>query len=117
MPTPRVPAWPLPEGVKSESVNGYDMAYIERGAGVPVVFVHGSGLDYRYFSPQMEPFGERYRAIAVSLRHCYPEPRRGDGEFSLDQHALDLTTFIRQVASEPRIDSSELLPELTCCLT
>ena len=49
----------------------------------------------------MAPFGEHYRAIAVSLRHCYPEPWRGDGEFSLDEHALDLTAFIRQVASEP----------------
>ena len=101
MATPRVSSWPLPEGVTSATVNGYDMAYVERGAGVAVVFVHGSALDYRYFSPQMEPFGEHHRAIAVSLRHCYPEPWRGDGEFSLDQHALDVTTFIRQVASEP----------------
>lgn len=100
MPTSHVPGWPLPEGVTSESVNGYALAYVERGAGVPVVFVHGSGMDYRYFAPQMEPFGEHHRAIAVSLRHCYPEPWRGGGEFSLDQHALDLTTFIRQVASE-----------------
>jgi len=101
MSTPLVPAWPLPEGVASERANGYDMAYVERGAGVPVVFVHGPGMDYRYFSPQMAPFGERHRAIAVSLRHCYPEPWRGDGKFSLDQHALDLTAFIRQVASQP----------------
>jgi pimeloyl-ACP methyl ester carboxylesterase len=101
MATPRVSSWPLSEGVTSATVNGYDMAYVERGAGVAVVFVHGSALDYRYFSPQMEPFGEHHRAIAVSLRHCYPEPWRGDGEFSLDQHALDLTTFIRQVVSEP----------------
>jgi pimeloyl-ACP methyl ester carboxylesterase len=84
-----------------ECVNGYDMAYVERGAGVPVMLVHGAGMDYRYFSPQMESFGEHHRAIAVSLRHCFPEPWRGDGEFSLDQHALDLTAFIRQVASEP----------------
>jgi len=96
-----MPDWPLPEGVKSENVNGYPLAYLERGAGTPVVFVHGSGLDYRWFRPQMEPFGEHHRTIGVSLRHCYPEPWRGDGEFSLDQHALDLTTFIREVASEP----------------
>jgi len=87
--------------LKSESVDGYDLAYVEHGAGLPVIFVHGGGLDYRYFAPQMEPFGEYYRAIAVSLRHCYPEPWRGDGEFSLDEHARDLTMFIRQVASEP----------------
>lgn len=101
MPKPRSPTWPLPEGVRSERVNGYDIAYVEHGAGVPVVFVHGAGLDYRYFSPQVEPFGERYRAIAVSLRHCYPEPWQGNGEFSVDEHAVDLTAFFRQVASEP----------------
>jgi len=101
MSIPRESAWPLPAGLKSESVDGYDLAYVEHGAGLPVIFVHGGGLDYRYFAPQMEPFGEHYRAIAVSLRHCYPEPWRGDGEFSLDEHARDLTMFIRQVASEP----------------
>jgi len=101
MSIPRESAWPLPAGLKSESVDGYDLAYVEHGAGLPVIFVHGGGLDYRYFAPQMEPFGEYYRAIAVSLRHCYPEPWRGDGEFSLDEHARDLTMFIRQVASEP----------------
>jgi pimeloyl-ACP methyl ester carboxylesterase len=101
MPIARSANWPLPDGVRSERVNEYDLAYVEDGAGVPVVFVHGAGLDFRYFSPQMEPFGERYRAIAVSLRHCYPEPWRGDGEFSVDEHAIDLTAFIRQVASEP----------------
>ena len=101
MPLPQSSTWPLPEGVRSERINGYDLAYVEHGAGAPVVFVHGAGLDYRYFSPQMGPFGERYRAIAVSLRHCYPEPWRGDGEFSVDEHAIDLTAFIRQVASGP----------------
>ena len=101
MSIPRESAWPLPAGLKSETVDGYDLAYVEHGAGLPVIFVHGGGLDYRYFAPQMEPFGEHYRAIAVSLRHCYPEPWRGDGEFSLDEHARDLTMFIRQVASEP----------------
>ena len=33
--------------------------------------------------------------------NCYPEPWRGDGEFSVDEHAVDLTAFIRQIASEP----------------
>jgi pimeloyl-ACP methyl ester carboxylesterase len=88
-----VPDWPLPEGVKSEGVNGYPLGYLERGAGVPVVFVHGSALDYRWFGPQMEPFGALHRALAVSLRHCYPEPWRGDGEFSVDQHALNRSPF------------------------
>jgi hypothetical protein len=41
-------SWQLPDGAKAASVNGYDLAYVEKGAGVPVVFVHGGGVDYRY---------------------------------------------------------------------
>jgi pimeloyl-ACP methyl ester carboxylesterase len=45
----------------------------------------------------MEPFSAKYRTIAVSLRHYFPEPWRGDGEFSLSQHVADLIAFIKQL--------------------
>ena len=81
--------------VKRLGVNGYEMAYVERGNGVPVVFVHGTVVDYRYWASQMEPFGERFRTIAVSLRHFYPEGWNGEGEdVSIRQHANDLAAFI-----------------------
>lgn len=94
-------AWTVPTGVKTVSVNGYDMAYVERGTGIPVIFVHGGGVDYRYFSAQMEPVSERYRSISVSLRHYYPEPWRGEGEFNLNQHVQDLVAFIRILGVGP----------------
>src|ERR1700758_4119645 len=84
--------WPLPPGVKTLHVNGYPMAYVEHGAGVPVMLVHGTNGDYRSFAPQMAPLGARYRAIAVSLRHYYPEPWDGEGEFSARQHGEDVIT-------------------------
>jgi pimeloyl-ACP methyl ester carboxylesterase len=86
--------WPLPPGVKTLRVNGYPMAYVEEGAGVPVVLVHGTNGDYRSWAAQMEPLGERYRAISVSLRHYYPEPWDGEGEFSARQHVDDVIAFI-----------------------
>ena len=92
--TPRT--WELPAGVKALSVNGYEMAYVERGAGEPVILVHGTVSDYRYFGGQMESFGERYRTIALSLRHSYPE--RWDGKadsLTMRQHVVDLAAFIR----------------------
>jgi pimeloyl-ACP methyl ester carboxylesterase len=49
----------------------------------------------------MAPTSERYRAISVSLRRYYPEPWRGDGEFSLNQHAADLAAFIQQLDAGP----------------
>ena len=93
--------WELPAGVKTAPVNGYEMAYVERGAGTPVIFVHGLGVDYRHFAAQMEPFSARYRVIAVSLRRHYPEPWRGEGDFSLEQQAQDLVAFIRQLNAGP----------------
>ena len=68
--TPRT--WELPSGVNVLPVNGYAMAYVEHGSGEPVILVHGTVSDYRYFRGQMEPFGDRYRTIALSLRHSYP---------------------------------------------
>jgi pimeloyl-ACP methyl ester carboxylesterase len=86
--------WPLPAGVQSMHVNGYPMAYVEHGSGVPVVLVHGTNGDYRSWMHQMEPLGAKYRAISVSLRHYYPEPWDGTGEFSARQHVADVIAFI-----------------------
>jgi len=93
--------WPLPTGVRTTPINGYPIAYIERGTGAPVVFVHGSGCDYRFFSTQVATFSKSYRAVSLSLRHYYPEPWRGDGDFSIAQHASDLVAFIRQLGAGP----------------
>jgi esterase len=95
-------AWELPAGTKALRVNGYDMAYVERGTGPAVVLVHGSLVDYRYFAAVMEPLAAKYRVISVSLRHYYPEPWDGKGgAFSLRQHAADLAAFVRAFDAGP----------------
>jgi hypothetical protein len=77
----------LPAGVKTLRVNGYDMAYMESGSGRPLVMVHGAMSDYRSWAAQMEPFGRTNRAVAVSLRHYFPERWDGKGgSFSWQQH-------------------------------
>lgn len=88
------PHWDIPTGVKTVWVNGYPMAYVERGSGPTVVLVHGATSDYRYWGPQLESLPSRFRVVAVSLRHYYPEPWKGEGEFSLKLHSEDLTKFI-----------------------
>lgn len=88
--------------LKTMRVYGYDMSYLERGAGVTVVLVHGTINDYRYRRVQTRAFGERYRAIAVSLRHFYPEQWNGEGDdFSLRQYAADLASFIKGLNAGP----------------
>ena len=57
------------------------------GPAAPLLLVHGTLGDYRTWALQMEPFGARYRTIAVSLRHCWPERWDGDGDdFTVQQH-------------------------------
>jgi len=94
--------WELPADVKAKIVNGYEMAYIERGEGIPIVMIHGSLNDYRAFRVQLEPLGAKYHAIAVSLRHYYPERWDGKGgHFSERQHVADLAEFIKQLNAGP----------------
>jgi pimeloyl-ACP methyl ester carboxylesterase len=46
--------WDLPHGVNTFNVNGYDMAYLEYGQGVPLVLIHGSLNDFRVWKFQMK---------------------------------------------------------------
>jgi pimeloyl-ACP methyl ester carboxylesterase len=66
------------------------------------VLVHGTGIDYRYWAPQMEKFAEHHRVIAVSLRHHYPNLSTGDqSDYGPRVHAADVARLIRTLASGP----------------
>jgi len=85
------PRWPLPEGIKSAEVNGYDMAYQEAGSGPHIVLVHGALTDYRIWNTLVPAFAKRFHVIAVSLRHYYPEKWDGTGKPSNHEFRLGLT--------------------------
>ena len=92
------PAWPIPADVRFIEVNGYPIAYQDRGSGTPLVLVHGSFGDYRVWPFQLKSFAQQHRVINVSLRHYYPERWDGDGaDFSFTQHADDLAALIQQL--------------------
>ena len=95
------PSWDLPAGVKSLEVNAYPLAYVEGGSGPTVVLVHGALNDYRTWMPQIEPLSSRFHVVAISLRHYYPEPWKGDGEFSLQLHSRDVAAFIERIGVGP----------------
>jgi len=81
--------------VQSYSLNGHELACLVQGEGVPLVLVHGSLCDYRYWQWQLRGLGERYRLLAPSLRHYYPERWNGAGtDFTSGQHVEDLLALI-----------------------
>jgi esterase len=91
-----------PPDVKTLRVNGYDMAYTERGSGPTLVLVHGSLSDYRTWAPLMTELSAENRVIALSLRHYYPEHWNGEGnDLSLSEHAKDVSSFIEALGVGP----------------
>jgi len=93
---PCAPGWTIPEGVRTVDVNGYPLAYVDAGSGVPIVIVHGAWADYRLFRVQVEEFSKSHRVIAVSLRHFYPEIWDGKGaDFTYRQQASDVAALVR----------------------
>ena len=88
--------------MRSLQVNGYGMAYAERGTGTPLLLVHGSLCDQRYWARQMGPLGKEYRIFAPSLRHCWPARWDGAGDdFTIRQHVDDVAAFIEALGSGP----------------
>ena len=91
----------IPAEARTIDVNGYPMAYVEKGTGTPFVLVHGAGQDFRYFSSSMDALSSRHRVISVSLRHHFPEPWDGKGGYAIEEHASDLVAFIRALGVGP----------------
>ena len=88
--------------LKTIEVNDTELHYVEQGAGVPVVFVHGGLGDFRTWGQQMEPFAEHYHAISYSRRAHYPNAWRGDyTSCPMDLHIEDLAALIRALDVAP----------------
>ncbi|HDR9797488.1 TPA: alpha/beta hydrolase [Burkholderia cenocepacia] len=75
--------------------SGISLPYVERGSGAPMVFVHGSLCDYRYWDPQLAALSAHYRCIAPSLSHYWPAVEAGiQDEFSWQNHVDELAEFV-----------------------
>ena len=84
------------------TVNGVDLAYVEQGQGEPVLLVHGGTGDYRDWDQQVNAFGAGYRAIALSCRGYWPNPKLNPGEpVTLDTFADDLAQFVQALGAGP----------------
>ncbi len=89
---------------KTLSANAYDFAYIDKGEGPPLVFVHGSLLDYRYWLGEVDVFADAFRTIALSRRHHWPNRHPGKpGTFCYKaaDHTDDVIAFLDALACGP----------------
>lgn len=65
----------------------------EKGAGDPLILLHGNGENSDYFVHQTEFFSRHYRVIAVDTRGHGKSPR-GTAPFTITQFADDLNAFL-----------------------
>jgi len=84
-----------------DSASG-SLFYVEKGAGQPVLFVHGIPTDYRAWNSQVDVISNHYRAIAYSRRYAYPNKRDGDLQDStIENNASDLVGLIKKLGVAP----------------
>jgi pimeloyl-ACP methyl ester carboxylesterase len=85
--TPEVLFATLPSGVR--------MPYVARGAGEPLLFVHGSLCDYRYWNSQAAVLSKDFLCISVSLSHYWPaDDSSPQSAFNWWTHVAELAEFI-----------------------
>jgi pimeloyl-ACP methyl ester carboxylesterase len=74
--------------------------YTEAGAGAPILLIHGSLCDYRYWRWQIPALAQGLRVIAPSLHGCWPDaaahPQAGYG---IEAHAGDLVQLARALVA------------------
>ena len=74
-------------------INGINLSYTDQGEGTPLVFIHAFPLSSAMWEPQIKPFSQNYRVVAIDLR--------GHGEsdaplwhFTLDDYAEDIHALL-----------------------
>lgn len=70
---------------------------VEKGAGEPLILLHGNGEDGAYFAQQIECFSRNFHVFAVDTRGHGRSPR-GSAPFTIRQFAEDLHGFMDEKA-------------------
>jgi len=92
----------LPAPGLAELPSGVRMPYLSCGVGAPLLFIHGSLCDYRYWNSQIGVLSQHFRCISVSLSHYWPAAADGlQGEFGWETHVAEVAAFIAAMDAGP----------------
>ena len=84
-------------------INDTTLHAVHKGYGPPLLLIHGSLCDYRYWRWQMDALGAETRVIAPSLRGYWPQALIAESDdFSVAQHASDLAALLGQICREEK---------------
>lgn len=81
--------------------SGARIPYVATGSGEPLLFVHGSLCDYRYWNSQLDVLSRHFHCVSVSLSHYWPGDAAGYGRFSWESHVAELAAFIAAMQLGP----------------
>ena len=79
--------------MKTQIVNGIELAFVDQGAGTPVVLLHGFPLDHSMWNAQIDALSENYRVIVPDLRG-FGRSGASDGTVTMQQFADDLASLL-----------------------
>jgi pimeloyl-ACP methyl ester carboxylesterase len=92
--------------MKTVALSSTTMSYVARGAGTPVLLVHGFPLDHTMWAAQIDALSNSCRVIAPDLRGFGRTPLApGDAErgISMEQYADDLAELLDVLADREPI--------------
>lgn len=96
--TPLVSSRPL---MRKVTVNGTELAYIERGQGSEtVVFSHSYVVDHRHFDAQIEALESQYRVIAYDHRE-HGQSALAETGYAMDDLVDDAAALIEELDAGP----------------
>src|SRR3990172_5148420 len=87
--------------MNTASISTTNISYVDRGAGVPVLLVHGFPLDHTMWAAQVNALADHCRVIAPDLRGFGKTPLApGDAErgVSMERYADALAVFLDALA-------------------
>jgi pimeloyl-ACP methyl ester carboxylesterase len=87
--------------MQTAKISTGELAYVDRGSGVPVLLVHGFPLDHTMWDSQIQSLSQHSRVVAPDLRGFGKSPLGpldSTGGISMERYADDLAEFLDALA-------------------